>query len=65
MGVQPVCCRGSEVADLLFVDVDVVQRVASCESCLQIEFFKAVQMTVVRDAPNCFCFPSPESHRCR
>ena len=37
MGVQPVCCRGSEVADLLFVNVDVVQRVASCERGLQIE----------------------------
>ena len=35
--IQPVCCRGSEVADLLFVDVDVVQRVASCERGLQIE----------------------------
>ena len=37
MGVQPVCCRGSEVSDLLFVDVDVVQRVAPCESGLQVE----------------------------
>ena len=37
MGVQPVCCCGSEVADLLFVDVDVVQRVAPRESGLQIE----------------------------
>ena len=35
--IQPVCCRGSEVADLLFVDVDVVQRVASCERGLQVE----------------------------
>ena len=35
--IQPVCRRGGEVSDLLFVDVDVVQRVASCERGLQIE----------------------------
>ena len=35
--IQPVCCRGSEVSDLLFVDVDVMQRVASCERGLQVE----------------------------